>query len=209
MAGAYDAPDAVEGCARSAVMSISHRFTSADLELMPEGDGKRYEVIDGELYVTHAPSYEHQDTAGSIYIELQLWSRQTGRGRAVQAPGVIFAEDDDVIPDVIWLSNEGLRVRRDTAGHFLVAPELVVEVLSPGSNNERRDRDVKLKLYSRRGVREYWLVDWQQRQIQVYRRAEQALTLIATLLDDDPLESPLLPGFSVPITQLWPPPQES
>src|SRR3954451_22471887 len=102
-------------------MSVSHRFTSADLELMPEGDGKRYEIIDGELYVTHAPSYEHQDTAGTIFIELQLWSRETGFGRAVSAPGVIFAEDDDVIPDVIWISTDRLRSGRDGAGHFVVA----------------------------------------------------------------------------------------
>jgi len=186
-------------------MSISHRFTSADLELMPEGDGKRYEVIDGELYVTHAPSFGHQFVCLRTGRFLDEWSEVSGLGLANVAPGVIFADDDDVIPDIIWVSNERLQTEKDAAGHLLVAPELVIEVLSPGSKNERRDRQVKLKLYSRRGVREYWLIDWQQRQIQIYRRAEQALELIATLLDDDPLESPLLPGFSVPITRLWPP----
>ena len=186
-------------------MSVSHRYTSADLELIPAVEGKRYEIIDGDLYVSHAPSYEHQDTSGAIYEELQVWSRATGLGRAVFAPGVIFAEDDDVIPDVMWLSNARLRSGRDAVGHFIVAPELVIEVLSPGPANERRDREVKLKLYSRQGVREYWIVDWQRHGIKVYRRADQALTLVATLLDEDRLESPLLPGFSVPITRFWPP----
>lgn len=186
-------------------MSISHRYTSADLELIPAVEGKRYEIIDGDLYVSHAPSYEHQDTSGAIYEELQVWSRASGLGRAVMAPGVIFAEDDDVIPDVMWMSWDRLRTGRDTAGHFVVAPELVVEVLSPGSGNERRDRQVKLKLYSRQGVHEYWIVDWQRREIKVYRRSEQALTLVATLVDGDVLETPLLPGFSVPIARFWPP----
>ena len=185
-------------------MSVSHRYTSADLELIPPVEGKRYEIVDGDLYVSHAPSYEHQDTAGAIYEELQVWSRSSRLGRAVFTPGVLFAEDDDVIPDVIWLTWDRLRTGRDSGGHFIVAPELVVEVVSPGSSNERRDREVKLKLYSRQGVREYWIVDWQRREFKVYRRAEHALALMETLVDDDQLESPVLPGFSVPITRFWP-----
>ena len=69
--------------------------------------------------------------------------------------------------------------------------------------NERRDREVKLKLYSRRGVLEYWIVDWQQRKVEVYRRQEQALHLVATLYATDTLTSPMLPGFACPVTQLF------
>jgi Uma2 family endonuclease len=80
---------------------------------------------------------------------------------------------------------------------------LVIEVLSPGSTNERRDREVKLKLYSRRGVLEYWIVDWQARQVEVYRREELALRLASTLYATDPLTSPLLPGFACGIATLF------
>ena len=62
------------------------------------------------------------------------------------APGLIFADDDDVAPDVVWISRERLAGTLDQTGHLHTAPELVVEVLSPGSVNERRDREVKLKL---------------------------------------------------------------
>lgn len=121
---------------------------------------------------------------------------QTGAGEANLAPGVIFAEDDDVAPDVIWISH----TRRVTAlgpdGHLHAAPELVVEILSPGTTNERRDREAKLKLYSRRGVLEYWIVDWRTQQVEVYRREELALRLVATLYTTDTLTSPLLPGFA-------------
>ncbi|WP_407646618.1 Uma2 family endonuclease [Gloeocapsopsis crepidinum] len=61
------------------------------------------------------------------------------------------------------------------------APELVVEVLSFGGENERRDKEVKLKLYSSRDVQEYWIVDWQKQQIEVCRREKAASTLNATL----------------------------
>ena len=72
-----------------------------------------------------------------------------------------------------------------------------------GSVNERRDREVKRKLYSRRGVMKYWIVDWQTRTVEVYRRQELALHLVATLYVVDTLTSPLLPGFACPIATLF------
>jgi Uma2 family endonuclease len=72
-----------------------------------------------------------------------------------------------------------------------------------GTENIRRDREVKLKLYSSRGVREYWIVDWKLQQIEVYRREQANLKLIATLFGNDILSSPLLPGFSCVIAQLF------
>jgi Uma2 family endonuclease len=88
-------------------------------------------------------------------------------------------------------------------GKLHAAPDLAVEVLSPGSSNERRDREVKLKLYARRGVREYWIVDWQRRQIEVFRREDGVLQLSATLLEGDSLQSPLLPGFALSVSELF------
>jgi Uma2 family endonuclease len=104
---------------------------------------------------------------------------------------------------VVWVS----QARRATAlgpeGHLHAAPELVVEVLSPGGANERRDREVKLKLYSRRGVLEYWIVDWRTQQIEVYQREQLALRLIATLYPTNTLTSPLLPGFVCQVATLF------
>jgi Uma2 family endonuclease len=80
---------------------------------------------------------------------------------------------------------------------------LVVEILSPGTANERRDREAKLKLYSRRGVLEYWIVDWHAQQIEMYRREALALRLVATLYPADTLTSPLLPGFACQVATLF------
>jgi Uma2 family endonuclease len=118
---------------------------------------------------------------------------------------LIFAADDDVAPDLVWISLSRLSAARDAAGHLTTAPELVVEAVSPGPANERRDRELKPKLYSRQGVQEYWIVDWRLHTIQVYRRAEQALQLVATVTDGDVLTSPLLPGFELRPETHWEP----
>ena len=178
------------------------KFTSADLLLMPD-DGKHYEVIEGELYVSRQPHWHHQFTCGQLFRFLQEWSERSGSGLANGAPGVIFAEDDDVAPDVVWISHDRLATALGGDGKLHAAPELVVEVISPGLANQQRDRQTKLKLYSRRGVQEYWIVDWQQPQVEVYRRTEAELVLMATLYRTDTLQSPLLPGFSCQVAALF------
>ena len=186
-------------------MAISPRYTSADLELLPDIEGVRYEIIDGELYVTKQPHAGHQYTTTRFVSELDQWDRQTGAGVAMVAPGLVFAADNDVAPDLVWVSMERLRHVLDASGHFRAAPELIVEVLSPGARNIRRDRELKLDLYSRQGVDEYWIADWRLREIQVYRRQQAALHVVGTLRDGDLLTSPLLPGFSCDVSSLWGP----
>jgi Uma2 family endonuclease len=183
-------------------MSTTLRWTSADLEALPD-DGKRYEIMDGELYTSKQPHWHHQYTCGRVFAQLDGWSRQTKSGQANLAPGVIFAEDDDVAPDVVWISRARRAAALGPEGHLHAAPELVVEVLSPGSSNQRRDREAKLKLYSRRGVQEYWIVDWLMRQVEVYRREEHALRLVETLHATDRLQTPLLPGFTCAVAELF------
>lgn len=177
------------------------KFTSADLALMPD-DGKLYEIIEGELYVSKQPHWHHQYACTQLLWALQDWNKQTGLGVANNAPGLLFADDDDVAPDVVWVSSERLASILGEDGKLHSAPELVIEVSSPGWENQQRDRQAKLKLYSRRGVQEYWIVDWQQQSVEVYRRSGFRLKLIATLLRNDKLTSPLLPGFSLPVSEL-------
>jgi Uma2 family endonuclease len=186
------------------MVANSLRWTTRDLEAMPDDGGwKRYEIIDGELFVTRAPHIRHQDAGGNIYFELGRWSRQTQLGKPFQTPSIIFTPTNAVIPDLVWISRGSLANGTDQAGHLTVAPEIVIEVLSPGELNEQRDKEVKLKLYSLHGVQEYWIVNWQLKTLEIYRRIEAQLQLVATLLDGDTLTSPLLPEFSVPIAQIF------
>ncbi|MBM2810439.1 MAG: hypothetical protein HW416_1198 [Chloroflexi bacterium] len=185
-------------------MATSVRFTSKDLEAFPDNT-KRYEIIDGELYVSKNPALPHQHVCMVLAAELHIWSVRTGAGFVYPTPGLVFAEDDDVIPDIVWVSKERLPLIVDDHGHFKAAPELIVEVLSPGAANQSRDRDAKLKLYSRQGVREYWIADAVLHAVSVYRREEAALHLARTLGDGEMLTSPLLPGFACRVETLWMP----
>ncbi len=183
-------------------MTHSIRWTTADLAALPD-NGTRYEIIDGELYMSKQPDWHHQFACGQLCRFLQEWSEQRGAGFAIAAPGIIFAEDDNVAPDVVWISRERLLAAQGEDGKLHTAPELVVEVLSPGQPNAERDREIKRKLYSRRGVQEYWVVDWWLQQAAVYRREQAALVLQATLLPEDDLTSPLLPDFSCRVGRLF------
>jgi Uma2 family endonuclease len=178
------------------------RWTTSDLELLPESSN-RYEIIDGELFVTKAPHWGHQKASGNAYAELRDWSIKTGLGEAVQAPGVLFSDADNVIPDVVWIRTERLANGLDEAGHLTIAPDLIVEVLSPGTQNERRDREAKLKLYTERGVQEYWILDWRSQQVEVYRRENARLKIVCTLFVSDTLISPLLPDFTCVVQRLF------
>jgi Uma2 family endonuclease len=165
---------------------------------MPD-DGKCREIIDGELFVSTRPDGRHQMVCYNTCRALQDWSDVTGLGRAIVGLGVIFGEHDDVVPDVVWVSHERFARYADPIFHLRGAPELVVEVLSPGSTNEQRDREAKLKLYSGRGVDEYWILSWRERSASVFRRGGDILEYNTTLSGSDVLTSPLLPGFAAPI----------
>ncbi len=175
-----------------------------DLEFLPHSEGTIYEIIAGELFIIPTPHRRHQQICGIIFSHLHNWSEATGNGATIITPLIIFSDTDNVIPDVVWVSQERLAQIEDEAGHLTGAPELVVEVISFGKENEKRDREVKVKLYSIQGVKEYWIVDRFRKQVEVYGREKGKLTLVATLFEKDELTSPLLPNFGVVITRFFP-----
>ena len=190
------------------------RWTVAEVEALPYDEWRRYEIIDGELFVSAAPRREHQLACNGSAFVLTEWNSRHGLGEVLPGAGIVFTDHDGVIPDVLWISHERLAVFLDDSGHLTGAPELVVEVLSPGAANERRDREVKLKLYSTQGVEEYWLLDWRTQTVLVYRRLDAgtlprgprsaaALQLMANFGRDDTLTSPVLPGFAVRVARLF------
>jgi Uma2 family endonuclease len=183
--------------------SVRVQWTVADLASFPD-DGQRYEVIEGELFVSKAASNDHGEAQSGCIEALGVWNRRTRLGHVLTTPGLIFGPLSGVIPDVVWVSRERRAIIEGEDKHLHGAPELVVEVLSPGPENERRDREAKLKLYSTYGVLEYWIVDWRLETVAVYRHHEGQLHLAATLTREDTLTSPVLPGFALPVANLFP-----
>lgn len=186
------------------------RWTTEDLKLLPESSS-RYEIVDGHLLMTRAPHWKHQKAIVKASRILDTWAEISQLGETVSTPGVIFDDADNVIPDVIWISHERLATGVDEEGHFTIAPELIIEVLSPGTQNERRgclrhgfaERETKLKLYAERGVQEYWILDWRIQQLEVYDRQGTLLKLSATLFAKDTLTSKILPNFSCVVAEFF------
>ncbi len=117
-------------------------------------------------------------------------------------PGVIFDVHNKAVPDVAYMSNE--RLREIASGkHIEGAPELMIEVMSPGAENRRRDQIVKRQIYARFGVEEYWIADAENRSIEVYRLENNQLVLIATLTEAGELTTPLLPGFACKVAEIF------
>jgi Uma2 family endonuclease len=176
-------------------------LTVADLDLMPD-DGNRYEIIEGELFVSRAPSLTHQIIVANIIADFHGFIAVNPLGLVVPGPGVIFSEYSGVIPDVIFISNE--RRGEIAAGERVMgAPDLVIEIVSPGAENERRDRVVKRQLYGKHGVREYWIVYPESRSIEVYVFDGRALNLANTFTETDELTSTVLHGYRVKVQKLF------
>ncbi|MFV9506599.1 MAG: Uma2 family endonuclease [Oscillochloridaceae bacterium umkhey_bin13] len=183
-------------------MSTSLRWSLADLEALPD-NGNRYELIDGELFVSKAPHWHHQATINQIAFALTGWSLQRGNGLVLPGPGIVYDDDEAVIPDLVWISEDRRAALLGSDGKLVASPDLVVEVLSFGAANEARDREAKRRLYARRGVREYWIADWRDHRLEVYRRQDVDLRHTQTLLTGETLTSPLLPGFAALLDQFF------
>ena len=172
------------------------RLTYQDYLDLPESD-ERYELIDGELYMTPPPIPEHQGFLGELHVTLHTFVRENRLGRVYFAPiGVVLSDDDVFQPDMIFISNERLNIIK--RGFVQGAPDLAVEVLSPST--ARRDRILKRERYARFGVREYWIADIVARTIEVNILSGDEFTTASVYGEGDTLVSPLLPGFSMDVS---------
>ncbi len=150
-------------------MALS-QITWQDVQQLPD-DGHRHEAIEGELYVTPAPTPRHQDIVLRLALRLHAALVDSGRGRLWVAPvGVEFPDTEEgVQPDIVFVSSAGLAIISDAA--IRGAPDLVVEVISP--TTAHRDRGVKRKLYERQGVKQYWIVDPEAESVEVWTLGER------------------------------------
>jgi Uma2 family endonuclease len=176
-------------------------ITVDDLEYMPE-DGNRYEVIEGELFVSKAPGLPHQSVSLELATELKVYLDGNPIGRVWPTPGVVFSQISGVIPDIVYVSNERL-AEIASSERVTGAPDLVIEIVSPGIPNAQTDRVVKKQLYGKYGVKEYWLVDLLTRTVEVYTLQNEALELSATYSGQAELVSSLLPGFRCKVQNIF------
>ena len=180
---------------------IEPLLTIAELDSMPD-DGNRYEIIEGELFVSCSPNLTHQTVSGNLFRSVDGYLIQKPIGRIWTTPGVIFSDYSGVIPDLVYVSH-ARRAEIASGERIVGSPDLVIEIVSPGAENERRDRLVKRQLYSKYGVKEYWIVDFQNRTIEVYMLRGQMLQRESLLTEKDELTSSVLPGYRCKVETLF------
>ena len=184
---------------KSTATKMTTKMTYAQYCLLPE-DRNRYELIDGELFVTPAPTPKHQEIVGALFLRLSAYVQQSSFGRVYIAPVDVLLDQYTVIqPDVLFIRRERLGIIKE--GAIEAAPDLVVEVLSPSSFY--KDLRRKMAAYAQFGVHEYWIVDPETETIELYQRAGEVLQLARKFSSNETLQSPLLEGFQLPVSSIF------
>ncbi len=174
------------------------KLTYQDYVLLPD-DGKRYEILDGDLYMTPSPTARHQRVSRDLFLALAQHVQTHMLGEVLAAPlDVILADDSIAQPDILFISNERLPIVRDWVHG---APDLVIEILSPGTRE--RDRTLKRHLYARYGVRELWLVDPEAKTVEVFRLDPASEIAPRIFVEQDTLTSDVLPSLRLPLESIW------
>ncbi len=181
-------------------IAASNLLSVSDYLLLPEG-GPRYQLIEGDFVMAPSPRKSHQEITGALFVLLHEYARRTRKGCVMIAPFDVYLDDHNVYqPDVLFVSTaREKKILLDDGVHG--APDLVVEVLSPGT--ARLDKDAKRRVYARSGVAEMWLVDPELRGVQIYRFKENPDRPTAYLELGDKLTTPLLPEFEVALAKIF------
>jgi Uma2 family endonuclease len=179
-------------------MSVAVRpYTYADLADMPD-DGRRYEILGGELLVAPAPSPDHQDILGYLYASFRDFVLRHGLGKVFVSPlDTRLTTYDTVQPDLQFIARNRLGIKGSRA--IEGAPDLALEVLSPKTRSVDLVR--KFAAYATAGVREYWIVDPTERTIAVYTLVTGQYERVPET--DVTARSVVLPGLELAVTEVF------
>ena len=180
------------------MLDVQTKLTYADY--LRTADDERYELLSGELVMSPSPKEIHQYILGRLFLRLGTFIYGRNLGKVYCSPFDVVLSDTDVVqPDLLFVSNsrESIITEENVRG----APDLVVEILSPAT--AERDRTVKLDLYARYGVREYWIVDPDDKKITVLVRGESRFEVVGIYEAEESLRSPTLAGFSIALREIF------
>lgn len=179
--------------------SLSRLYTVEDVRAMPD-DFNRYETIAGELFVTPAPTVRHQLVQARLQLLLGNYVARYDLGWLLSAPtDIVLGPLTLVEPDLLFVA----RRRRDVLAEreITAAPDLAVEILSPGTANA--DRGKKRVLYLEQGVREYWIVDAEKNRVEVWRPGAATAEVFEETVTWQP--DPDVEALTVDLTEIFKP----
>jgi Uma2 family endonuclease len=175
-------------------------WTYSHYAALPD-EGKRYEIIDGVLYLMPpSPNESHQGVVAWLVMYLMIHIKVAGRGNVYPAPFDVELTFNTVVqPDIVVVLNESLQ--KIIPSHVVGAPDLVVEVLSPGT--ARHDRVKKYNAYARARVREYWIVDPRKETVEVMSLEGETYHAIGVFSGEQKIPSLVIPDFPVQVKQFF------
>ena len=179
--------------------SLTNPCTYDDYLVLTNSD-KRYEVIEGEISVTPAPSPRHQEIQADLCARMVPHVREQQLGKVYISPiDVVLSMVDIVQPDILFVAKDRMHIvaKRNIVG----IPNLIAEILSPSS--VQRDRVEKVDLYQRFGLPEYWIVDPDSETVELYLSAANRLEKVETLKTGEKLRSRQIPGLVLELTELF------
>lgn len=174
-------------------------LTYEEYRLLPE-DGQRYELMEGDLFVSPAPSTRHQTISRRLQFALMQALELPGRAQIFNAPADVILEETTVVqPDLIIVGagNSHLVTPRAIEG----APDVVIEIMSPGSID--RDAHLKLRVYERFAIPEYWVVDPDHGFVEVFAWTKEGYRRRDRYDRASTLTCPLFPEVSIPLAPLF------
>lgn len=176
------------------------KLTYDDYVTLPD-DGRRYEILDGELAVSPSPLTGHQRVSVLLAHAMLGWVRERGLGTVLTAPCDVILDETTILqPDLLFVSaaRSSIITRRAVEG----APDLVVEILS--DSTAARDRGAKMKLYARYGVARYWIIDTDTRTLEIHRLHAGEYVLDASHRADAVVPCDVPPGLELKLAEIWP-----
>ncbi len=163
-------------------------------------DDKRYELIKGELIMTPAPKPYHQWISENIQFELGKFVRQKKMGKVFDSPCDVYFDNENVLqPDILFIAKERLGIIGEKNIHG--APDLVIEILS--ESTAYRDLVQKKKIYAKFGVKEYWIVDPGEKNVELHVLKEELFELAGRFSENEIFQSVLLDGFTMNLEDIF------
>jgi len=172
------------------------------LRSVPANDLDHYELLDGHVVREPPAGWPHGEVAAALLLRIGAFVEDQRLGRIFDSSqGFELPSGDTVEPDVSFVSNDNWSQPKRRHRFLQLVPDLVVEVLSPSTS--RRDRHQKKRIYERNGVREYWLVDTNERRVNRFALEGDRFDGGTVFEGPEPVRSSLLAGLSIPLARIF------
>ncbi len=181
---------------------LEQKMTYANLMEIPEGDTGIYELLNGEIVRRSSPNTPHQRTLLKLVRYFDRFNEEKNLGQLFFAPYDVYLDEYNagIQPDLLFVSHERDFIIKENNG-VVGAPDLAIEILSKGTTN--RDRGIKKDIYEQFAVWEYWIVDTQNRSIEVYRMENNRYRLFSFAEEEGVVKSSVLEGLELEVGTIF------